>query len=92
MTILVFTLWPGLAGALLLGVCIGAIIGLPRDRFGLLAAAIPFALLAILAGLTILQTVPGQAGLWVETASLMLATYLAGCLAGGTGRLVAKPG
>ncbi|TXN19546.1 hypothetical protein FV217_20925 [Methylobacterium sp. WL9] len=65
---------------------------LPRDRFALAAAAIPFALLAILSALALLQTVPGQPGLWVETATLMLAAYLAGCLAGGAGRLAAKRG
>ncbi|GJE55405.1 hypothetical protein [Methylobacterium thuringiense] len=92
MTLLVSTLWPGLAGALLLGACIGAVMGLPRDRFALAAAAIPFALLAILSALALLQTVPGQPGLWVETATLMLAAYLAGCLAGGAGRLAAKRG
>ncbi len=92
MTILVSALWPGLAGALLLGLCIGAIMGLPRDRFGLLAAAIPFALLAILAGLALLEVVPEQAGLWIETGTLMLAAYLAGCLAGGGGRLAVKRG
>lgn len=92
MTILVSALWPGLAGALLLGACIGAILGLPRERFALIAAAIPFAMLAVLAGLGILQTVPGQAGLWVETAALMLGAYLAGCLAGGVGRLAARGG
>ncbi|WP_244612396.1 hypothetical protein [Methylobacterium haplocladii] len=90
--ILVSGLWPGLAGALLLGACIGAIMGLPRERFGFISAGISFAMLAILAGIALLQTVPGLAGLWVETASLMLGAYLLGCLVGGAGQMVAKRG
>ncbi|GEP09367.1 hypothetical protein [Methylobacterium gnaphalii] len=85
MTLLVSALWPGLAGALLLGACIGALTGLPRERASLIAAASLVVALAVLGGLTVSQTVPGQAGLWVETATLMLAAYLVGCLAGGAG-------
>ncbi|GLS44709.1 hypothetical protein [Methylobacterium brachythecii] len=91
MTILVSALWPGLAGALLLGACIGALTGLPRGRPSLIASASLLGLLAVLGGLAVAQVVPGQAGLWVETALPMLAAYLAGCLAGGTGRLLRRP-
>ncbi|MCE4224645.1 hypothetical protein HCU64_12850 [Methylobacterium sp. C25] len=91
MTLLASTLWPGLAGALLLGICIGALMGLPRGRASLISAASLVALLAILGGLAVSQTVPGQAGLWVDTALLMLATYLAGCLAGGAGHRLTRP-
>lgn len=92
MMLLASGLWPGLAAALLLGTCVGALTGLPRERFGLAGAALSSGLLAGLAGLALLDTVPGQAGLWVETAALMLGAYLAGCLAGGVGQWVAGRG
>lgn len=90
MTLLAIGLWPGLAAALVLGLCAGGLTGLPRDRAGLLALGLLGGLLALLAGLATLETVPGQTGLWIETAAIMLAVYLAGCFLGGLGRLFAQ--
>ena len=86
MMLLVHGLWPGLAAAALLGLCVGGITGLPRGRLGLAIVALLGGTLAILAVLAWLGTVPGETGLWIESAALMLAAYLTGCLAGGIGR------
>ena len=90
MSLLLSGLWPGLAAALLLGLLVGALTGRPRDRLGLALAAVPAVVLAVLSGLAITEFLPGETGLWVETAALMLAAYLAGCALGGVGRLFAK--
>ncbi|GJD56091.1 hypothetical protein [Methylobacterium dankookense] len=78
MVALLAGLWPGLAGALVLGLGIGALWGWPHR-------AVPAALglaLAVLAALALSGAVPGRAGLFVESGALMLAAYLAGCALG----------
>lgn len=85
MTDLVSSLWPELAAALALGLAVGALTGLPRGGFALVAAGL---LLAGLAVLATLRTVPGAAGLWLEAGTLVLGAYLAGCALGGLGRSV----
>lgn len=86
MTDLAFSLWPELAAALALGLVVGALTGLPRERFALASAAILLVGLTVLAGLAVLRTVAGGTGLWIETAALLLGAYLAGCVLGGLGR------
>lgn len=84
MILLLAGLWPGLAGALVLGLAVGAIGGPPRGR------ALPLALggaALVLAGLALARVVPGVAGLWLEAAALMLPAYLAGC---GLGSLLRR--
>ncbi|WP_336485582.1 hypothetical protein [Methylobacterium nigriterrae] len=83
MTLLLSGLWPGLAGALLLGLAVGRLTGMPRAvalGLGLGTAA------ACLAGVAVAGLVPGRAGLWVDSAALMLGVYLGGCLCGATAR------
>lgn len=91
MSLLLAALWPGLAATLLLGMLVGALTGLPRERVSAAVAVGLAVMLAILAGLSLTGQVPGEAGLWVEAATLLLAGYLAGCLLGGTGRLLVRP-
>lgn len=86
MSLLVISLWPALAAALGLGLAVGALAGFPRERRTAVAAMLPTLVLAGLAGLAVLGTAPGRAGLWVETAALLLAAYLVGCLLGALGR------
>ncbi|MBB2960763.1 hypothetical protein [Methylobacterium sp. R2-1] len=88
MILLVSSLWPALAAALVLGLVVGALTGLPRGGFALAAAGLLLVGLAILAGLSTLRTVPGESGLWIETGALVLGAYLAGCAVGGLGRAV----
>lgn len=83
---LVSNLWPGLAGALVLGLAAGGLTGFPRGRGPVAAAAVVGAATLALAALALLQRVPGRAGLWVETAALMLAAYLGGCFIGALAR------
>ncbi len=90
MNLLLSGLWPGLAVASLLGLCVGALTGLPRERLAYAAAAMLATVLAVLAILALRESVLGEPGLWVESAAAMLAAYLAGCLIGGCGRLVAR--
>ena len=82
MIALATALWPGLAAASLLGLLVGLVTGLPRALPSVAAAASLIAALAVLAGLAALGQVAGEAGLRIETAGLMLATYLTGCLLG----------
>jgi hypothetical protein len=77
-------LWPAPA-ALVLGLVVGAPTSLPRRGLALAAAGL---LLASLADLASPQTAPGEPGLWIETAALLLGTDLAGCALGGLGRAV----
>ncbi|WP_430910881.1 hypothetical protein [Methylobacterium sp. sgz302541] len=79
MILLLTFLWPGLAGAVALGLGAGRLSGLPR---GAVAPAILTVAVAVLWGAALSGVVPGRAGLWVESAALMLPAYLAGCLAG----------
>lgn len=90
MTLLVSGLWPGLAAALLLGLCVGALTGLPRERLSYASAAILAGVLGVLGVLIMRESIPGEAGLWVESAAVMLSVYLAGCVIGGLGRRIAR--
>ncbi|AWB21861.1 hypothetical protein DA075_13790 [Methylobacterium currus] len=88
MPILVAIAWPGLLAALLIGASTGRWAGLPAGRGPRLAAGF-VVLLALAAGAAALAglapgpfTVPGREGFWLETAALMLAFYLAGCVLG----------
>lgn len=92
MTLLITGLWPGLAAAVLLGLCVGALSGLPRERLAYAAAAMLASVLGVLVVLSLRESVPGEAGLWVESAAAMLAAYLAGCVIGGLGRRIARGG
>lgn len=83
---LLLPLWPGLAAALALGLGVGALAGFPRSRATWLAAGLPLLILAALAGLATVGTVPGRAGLRIEIAASVLAAYLAGCGLGALGR------
>lgn len=81
-------LWPGLAGALVLGAVVGFAAGLPRDRMSLMGALMLLVSLAVLSGLLIGDAVSGDASLWLDAACLMLATYLIGCLSGALARSI----
>lgn len=86
MSPLVFSLWPGLAASLALGLAIGAVTGFPRGRATLVAAGLPLLALALLGALAGFGRVPGRAGLRIEIAALVLACYLAGCALGALAR------
>ncbi|TGE00134.1 hypothetical protein [Methylobacterium nonmethylotrophicum] len=88
MLLLVSVAWPGLLAAFLIGAGTGRWAGPPAGRLPSLAAAL-VALLVLVAGAASLAglapgplAVPGREGFWVETAALMLAGYLAGCILG----------
>ena len=86
MTPLLSVIWPGLAGAGVLGLVVGALAGWP-DRY-----AVPlglFVLSGLLAAAAIAGFVPGLPGLWVETAALILPAYGTGCTLGAVGRRLA---
>ncbi|WP_236960902.1 hypothetical protein [Methylobacterium durans] len=77
--LLVSGVWPGLAGALGLGLGCGFVGGWPRGLatgLGLLSAA------SLLGAAALAGLVPGVGGFWVESAALMLWTYLGGCVLG----------
>ncbi|GJE45589.1 hypothetical protein [Methylobacterium soli] len=79
MIALLSALWPGLAGAFVLGLAVGGLTGFPKRRaipLGLLGVAVLLAVMAQSGFLT------GDAGLSVETAAVMLPAYLGGCLGG----------
>jgi hypothetical protein len=81
---LVIRLWPGLAAAMLLGLIVCAT-GRPIRPIGAarrLAAAIAITLLVAGAVLSVLQVLPGAVGLWLDSAVLHAAAYLAGCCLG----------
>lgn len=80
------SLWPELAAGLALGLAVGALTGLPRGGLALAGAAFLLVGLVVLIGVAALRTLPGPAGLWVETGVLVLGGYLAGCALGGLGR------
>ena len=86
MLILMSAAWPGLVAALLIGAGTGLWSGLPAGRGPRLAAAFVALLTAATAATALAGVVPGREGLWVESAALMLAAYLAGCGMGGLGR------
>lgn len=83
MILLLSFLWPGLSGTFALGLGAGWLSGLPR---GALAPAVLSLAIAALWGAALSGIVPGRAGLWVESAALMLPAYVAGCLAAAFGR------
>lgn len=89
MIALAAALWPGLAGALVLGALVGFVTGLPRERMALAAALTLLVTLAVLAGLILAGHAAGDAGLWIEAAALMLTAYLTGCLSGALSRRIA---
>ena len=88
MIVLLNALWPGLAGALGLGLCAGWLGGWPRGLatgLGLLTAA------SLLGAVALAGLVPGRAGFWTESAALMLWCYLGGCALGAAaGRMRAS--
>ncbi|RVU19472.1 hypothetical protein EOE48_08730 [Methylobacterium oryzihabitans] len=83
MTILLAALWPALLTALLLGGVAGYWAGLPAGRLARAGAALVTGLALAAGAVAVAGLVPGRSGLWVETAALLLAAYLAGCLVGG---------
>jgi hypothetical protein len=87
-TLVLSSLWPALAAALVLGLVVGALTGLPRGGLALAAAGFLLTGLAILSGLAATRTVPGAPGLWIEAGALLLGAYLAGCALAGLGRSV----
>ena len=90
-TMLLAALWPGAAAALALGLVVGAVAGLPRDRAD---AAVALGLVAVflgLSGLAVLGRGAGDVALRMESAAVLLALYLAGCAIGGFGRLAVRP-
>lgn len=76
--------WPGLVLAFTLGAVVGGVTvsQAPPSRTGRASLAIGTA--ACLGGLALagFEALPGRAGLWLETALLLIGPYLAGCLAG----------
>ena len=90
MTLVLSSLWPMLAAALVLGLVVGALTGLPRSGLALTAAGLLLAGLAILSCLATLRTMPGAPGLWTESGALLLGAYLVGCALGGLGRSLSR--
>lgn len=88
MILLLSGLWPGLFSALGLGLAVGWASGPPRGPA--IPAALGLAMLA-LAGLALGGIVSGPPGLWLESATLMLAAYVAGCGFGALGRALSAP-
>ncbi|WP_348644195.1 hypothetical protein [Methylobacterium sp. WL120] len=80
-------LWPGSLAALLLGLAVGGLAGVPARPA--IPAALGIATLA-LAGLAIAGIVPGVPGFWLESAVAMLVSYLAGCALGALARKSAR--
>ncbi|MEH3145945.1 MAG: hypothetical protein PGN34_11495 [Methylobacterium frigidaeris] len=83
MTILLAALWPALLTALLIGGATGFWAGLPAGGLSRVAAVTVAGLALVAAGLALSGIVPGRAGLWIESAGILLPAYLAGCLIGG---------
>lgn len=81
-TALLAAFWPGLAAAALLGTGVGLLVGRPRNRVAWLGLAALLVALTALGAVAILGPVAGRAGLWIEVAALMLASYLVGGLPG----------
>ncbi|KMO19510.1 hypothetical protein [Methylobacterium platani] len=88
MLLLASVAWPGLLAALLIGAGTGWWAGPPTTTGARLSAA-AVALLAVAAGAAALAglvlkglAVPGREGFRLETAALMLAAYLVGCVLG----------
>ncbi|WP_407519416.1 hypothetical protein [Methylobacterium oryzisoli] len=82
MTLLLAQLWPAALAALLLGLAVGWWFGWPGDRAAHAAAVLIAAGALVLAAVAAGEVVPGEPGLWVETAALLLVPYAIGCLAG----------
>lgn len=82
MTLLVAQLWPAALAALLLGLAVGWWFGWPGDRAAHAVAVLIAAGALVLAAVAGGAIVPGEPGLWVETAALLLVPYAIGCVAG----------
>ncbi|ACL56473.1 hypothetical protein [Methylobacterium nodulans] len=82
MSVLLAALWPACLAALALGIATGWLMHRPSGRAARLAALAVLALAAVVAAVAAAELVPGRAGLWVETAALLLIPYVAGCLLG----------
>lgn len=89
MTLLVGSLWPGLAGAALLGLAVGWLAGWPTRPLVPLGLC---AVTAVLAAVAVAGLAPGLPGLWLESAGSMLPTYLAGCGLGAFARRLTARG
>ncbi|MGY2050445.1 hypothetical protein [Methylobacterium sp. JK268] len=86
MDVLIASLWPFCAAALLVGGAVGWFAGRPTGR-GARVSALALALLTAAAvGAAASGLVPGRAGLWVEIAALLLVPYAAGCALGALPR------
>lgn len=86
MSLLLTALWPALAAGFCVGAATGFLTGLPVSRQ---AGAIAGTLVLIAVGLgavAVIGLAPERNGFWVESAALVLAAYLAGCLLGGFGQ------
>jgi hypothetical protein len=83
-------IWPALAAAFVLGLAFGGLsrveggLAAPRSRIALGVLLIALAALGLSAALDL---VPGRPGLWLDSAVLHLALYLAGC---GLGWLLSR--
>ena len=86
---LLTTLWPGLAGALVLGLAVGFLAGWPGSRTVSLVLS---GLTLVLILLATAQAVPGLPGLWMEAAALILPCYIAGCALGALGNPTSDTG
>lgn len=77
--------WPALVIAGALGVGVGFATASPRPTpaRGWMTVVVFLLVLAGAAAAAWLAVVPGRAGLWLETALLLVAPYLAGCGLGG---------
>ncbi|KQP52747.1 hypothetical protein ASG40_07995 [Methylobacterium sp. Leaf399] len=91
MALILTLLWPAVLAALALGVLVGALTGLPRERGAGLAAAGLALGAAVLTGLALVGPVAGRPGFWIEIVALCLDAYLAGCLVGGAVAFVRRP-
>lgn len=76
--------WPSLVIAFTLGFAVGVATCSPAapSRAGWIGAALALGCVAVGAALAVLEVVPGRAGLWLETALLLLAAYVPGCAFG----------
>jgi hypothetical protein len=77
--------WPGLVIAFTLGFAVGIATcsPTPPSRSGWVFASVVLGCFVVGAVLAVLELVPGRAGLWLETAVLLLAAYGPGCAFGG---------
>ena len=83
MTYLVSSIWGWMLAALVLGLIIGWWT-CSRERGSWFSGWVPIALILFAVGLVaaLLAWFPGRPGLWLETALLLFASYIAGCCLG----------